>query len=352
MIEKNTKYIKVDPANFAGGDLAGAAEIIRTGGLVAFPTETVYGLGANALDPGAVRAIFRAKGRPADNPLIVHLAEISQVYDLAEDITVPAQRVMEAFWPGPLTLVLPKKSAVPLEVTAGLNTVAVRMPDHPVALELIRSAGVPVAAPSANSSGKPSPTTARHVLEDLDGKIDAIVDGGVCRVGLESTVLDMTSENPAILRPGGITREDIEGVIGYVAFDFGSGETDATEVPRSPGMKYTHYSPRAEVIVVTGDNYSKIFERVTQLLDEYRPEKKVGVLASSENVKGYAADGIFTLGSRGDLETVARNLFHGLRSLDEQRMDLIIAEGYPESGIGAAIMNRLNKASGHNVIYV
>jgi len=352
LTEKKTKYIKVDPADSAGCVIAEAAEIIRAGGLVAFPTETVYGLGANALDPEAIKAIFRAKGRPADNPLIVHLAEISQVYDLAEDITVPAQRVMEVFWPGPLTLVLPKKTTVPREVTAGLNTVAVRMPDHPVALELIRSAGVPVAAPSANSSGKPSPTTAHHVLEDLDGKIDAVVDGGVCRVGLESTVLDMTAEPPVILRPGGITREDIEGVIGYVAFDSGSVGTEVTEVPKSPGMKYTHYSPRAEVIVVTGDNFGKIFERVTQLLDEYRPEKKVGVLASSETVKGYTADGIFTLGSRDNLETVARNLFHGLRSLDEQQMDLIIAEGYPETGIGAAIMNRLNKSSGYNVIYV
>ena len=352
MTEKKTKYIKVDPDNSAGGAIAEAAEIIKAGGLVAFPTETVYGLGANALEADAVKAIFRAKGRPADNPLIVHLAEISQVYDLAEDISVPAQRVMEAFWPGPLTLVLPKKAAVPREVTAGLNSVAVRMPDHPVALELIRSAGVPVAAPSANSSGKPSPTTARHVLEDLDGKIDAVVDGGVCRVGLESTVLDMTSVNPTILRPGGITREDIEGVIGFVAFDSGSVGIDAIDAPRSPGMKYTHYSPRADVIVVTGENCSKIFERVTQLLNEYRPKKKVGVLASSETVKGYAADGIFTLGSRSNLETVARNLFQGLRSLDEQQMDLIIAEGYPESGIGAAIMNRLNKASGHNVIYV
>lgn len=350
MTESITRNIKVDPSAPVFDALAEAGQVIRTGGLVAFPTETVYGLGANALNPDAVKGIFRAKGRPADNPLIVHIADISQVNDLAEDVTVPARRVMEVFWPGPLTVILPKKAAVPDEVTAGLNSVAIRMPGHPVALELIRTAGVPVAAPSANSSGKPSPTTAQHVLEDLAGKIDLVVDGGPCRVGLESTVLDMTSEVPTILRPGGITREELEGILGHIAE---SGSTDAdAEIPRSPGMKYTHYAPRAQVIVVNGDNYVQIAAKVSQLLEQYRPRRRVGVLASSETGRGYAADEVFVLGSRGSLATVAQNLFYGLRHLDELGVDLIIAEGYPEAGIGAAIMNRLKKAAGQNVIYV
>jgi len=333
--------------------LAEAAHVLRSGGLVAFPTETVYGLGANALDPEAVTKIFRAKGRPADNPLIVHIAEISQVEDLSDDITVPARRVMEAFWPGPLTVVLPKKPGVPGEVTAGLETVAVRMPDHPVARELIRLAGVPVAAPSANRSGRPSPTTAQHVRNDLEGRIDVIVDGGACRVGLESTVLDLTSEPPVILRPGGVTREEIEGVIGHVEIDPALWELHDCRTPRSPGMKYAHYSPKAEVVVVAGDDYGKIFAKVSELILKYRSsDKKVGVLASLETGRGYSADAVFPVGSRANLATVAQNLFYGLRFLDDEEVDLIIAEGYPEEGIGLAIMNRLRKAAGNNVIYV
>ncbi len=334
-------------------ELAEAAHVLRSGGLVAFPTETVYGLGANALDPEAVNKIFRAKGRPADNPLIVHIAEISQVEDLSDDITVPARRVMEAFWPGPLTVVLPKKPGVPGEVTAGLQTVAVRMPDHPVARELIRLAGVPVAAPSANRSGRPSPTTAQHVRNDLEGRIDVIVDGGACRVGLESTVLDLTSEPPVILRPGGITREEIEEVIGPVEIDPALWELHDRGTPKSPGMKYAHYSPKAEVVVVAGDDYGKIFVKVSELILKYRSsDKKVGVLASLETGRGYSADAVYPVGSRANLVTVAQNLFYGLRFLDDEEVDLIIAEGYPEEGIGLAIMNRLRKAAGNNVIYV
>ncbi|MCL4441956.1 MAG: L-threonylcarbamoyladenylate synthase [Firmicutes bacterium] len=350
---KETKYIKIDPADPSKGAISEAGTILRNGGLVAFPTETVYGLGANVTNSEAVAAIFKAKGRPADNPLIVHISDVSQVYDLSDDVTVPAQRVMEAFWPGPLTVVLSKKPGIPDGVTAGLSTVAVRMPDHPVALELIKAAGVPLAAPSANTSGKPSPTTAQHVLQDLTGKIDMVVDGGACRVGLESTVLDLTSEPPVILRPGGVTRDDIEGILGRVEMENSAGDKGSLGTPRSPGMKYTHYSPRADVVVVTGEDYTVIFEKVAELIADYRAKnQKAGVLASTETARGYCSDEVFTVGSRARLETVAQNLFYGLRYLDEEDVDVIIAEGYPESGIGIAIMNRLKKAAGNKVIYI
>ncbi len=351
MTRRKTAYIKVNPVQPEQDAMQEAGRILKAGGLVAFPTETVYGLGADALNPVAVAKIFKAKGRPADNPLIVHISEIDQVYDLTGDLPAPARRVMEAFWPGPLTVVLPKKQTVPDRVTAGLSTVAVRMPDHPVALELIKSAGVPVAAPSANSSGRPSPTTARHVLNDLAGKIDLVLDGGACRVGLESTVLDLTAEPPVILRPGSITREDLEGILGRVEIDPAAAQRDAAGALKSPGLKYKHYSPKAELIVVTGDDYAKIFAEAAELVFKYRSlNKKVGVLASAETARGYCADAVFPAGSRARLETVAQNLFSGLRFLDEENVDLIVAEGYPESGIGAAIMNRLKKAAGNRIV--
>lgn len=353
MITSNKSvYIKVDPNDLNYDFIHEAGEILRRGGLVAFPTETVYGLGANALDASAVAKIFTAKGRPSDNPLIVHISEVSQVYDLADDLTVPAQRLMEVFWPGPLTVVLPKKPGIPPEVTGGLDTVAVRMPDNRIALEIIRAAGVPVAAPSANSSGRPSPTSAQHVLNDLEGKVDMIIDGGPCHVGLESTVLDLTSEPPVILRPGGITRERLEGVLGHVEVDPAVNRSNENLVPRAPGMKYTHYSPEAEVVIITGD-VNLIAGKVNQLIEEYHAEgKKVGLLVSDETTPLYGADEIYAVGSREQLETVARNLFNGLRNLESRGVDIIIAEGYPSGGIGDAVMNRLVKAAGHNIITV
>ncbi len=341
LMQKKTEMLSVTDE-----DLERAAQLIREGGLVAFPTETVYGLGASAMDPAAVSGIFTAKGRPGDNPLIVHIADVSQVYGLSEDITVPAQRLMEAFWPGPLTVVLPRKPGVPDVVTAGLDTVAVRMPDHPVALEVIRRAGVPVAAPSANSSGRPSPTSAAHVAEDLAGKIDAVVDGGPCRVGVESTVVDLTTEPPVILRPGGVTREELEGVLGHMetAASFTYGPVEA---PRSPGMKYRHYSPKAEVVLVTGGQPERVTEKINELISRYHCRgKQTGVLAAAETAGRYRADAVFNLGSRGCPEEIARNLFNGLRSLDMQGVDIIISEGYAETGIGTAVMNRLRKAAG------
>lgn len=351
---KQTKVLKIDePARPDRESLAAAGEILRSGGLVVFPTETVYGLGANALDADAVASIFRAKGRPSDNPLIVHICKLDQVYDLTDDFTVQAKRVAEAFWPGPLTLILPKKPSIPAQVTAGLDTVALRMPDHPVALALLDIAGVPVAAPSANTSGRPSPTTVEHVLRDLEGKVDMVVDGGSCRIGLESTVLDMTSEPPVILRPGGVSREDLEGLLGHVEADAAVYENDSPDTPRSPGMKYRHYAPKAKVVLVNGNALDKIQDKVNELIDAYHAQNMaVGVLASKETVKKYDAEAVFLVGTRTQLETVAQNLFHGLRYLDDCNVDIIIAEGYPDEGIGTAVMNRLKKAAGGNLVMV
>lgn len=351
---KQTKVLKMDePARPNRESLAEAGKILRSGGLVVFPTETVYGLGANALDADAVASIFRAKGRPSDNPLIVHICKIDQVYDLADDFTVQAQRVAEAFWPGPLTLILPKKPCIPAQVTAGLSTVALRIPDHPVALALLDVTGIPVAAPSANTSGKPSPTTVEHVLQDLAGKVDMVVDGGSCQIGLESTVLDMTSDPPVILRPGGVSREDLEGVLGHVEADAATYDHDSPGTPRSPGMKYRHYAPRAKVILVNGKELTKIYGKVDELIAAYHTRNMaVGVLASKETVKEYEAEAVFSVGSRAQLETVAQNLFHGLRFLDDCNVDIIIAEGYPDEGIGTAVMNRLGKAAGGNLVMV
>lgn len=345
---KRTLHIKVDPENPDLQQIDRAAEFLRNGGTVAFPTETVYGLGANALNAGAVADIFRAKGRPADNPLIVHIAEPAMLGELAVDITFPARRVTEAFWPGPLTVVLPRQPAVSDVVTGGLDTVALRMPDHPVALALIRAAGVPVAAPSANLSGRPSPTMAAHVLEDLAGRIDAVLDAGPCRVGVESTVLDMTVEPPVILRPGGVTREELEGVLGHVAE---ADVPDNAAAPRSPGMKYTHYAPHAQMVVVNIADLAAMRRRVVKMAEDYRREgKKVGILATDETASDYKADEILSLGVRQDLAAVSRNIYGALRHMDQKCVEVIICEGFPAAGLGAAVMNRLSKAAGGNII--
>lgn len=318
-----------------------AAAYLQRGELVAFPTETVYGLGANAMSTAAVENIFVAKGRPSDNPLIVHIATTEQLHDIACDIPPVAYTLIEHFWPGPLTLVLPKKEAVSPRVTAGLNTVAVRMPNHPIALALIKASGLPIAAPSANRSGRPSPTTAKHVLDDLDGRIAAIVDGGPTGVGVESTVIDCTTSIPTILRPGGVTKEDIEQVIGVVDIDRALVEKEA--VPKSPGMKYTHYAPKAPLVVVHG---SSTF--LQQLVNEKRANGfKVGVLTTEERRDTYEADTIISCGQRSDLRTVAQQLYDALRTFDQTNVDIIYSEAFPNEGIGAAIMNRLLKAAGH-----
>ncbi|TWK38286.1 Threonylcarbamoyl-AMP synthase [Bacillus paralicheniformis] len=325
--------------------IAQAARLLKQNETVAFPTETVYGLGANAKHSEAVGKIYEAKGRPSDNPLIVHIAEIEQLGEFAEVDSPQAEMLMKRFWPGPLTLVLPCRPGVlSTKVTAGLDTVAVRMPDHPVALELIRQAGVPVAAPSANLSGKPSPTKAEHVVHDLNGRIAGIVDGGPTGVGVESTVVSCTGEIPVILRPGGVTKEQLEEAAGSVLID--QGLTDEKKAPMSPGMKYTHYAPEAPLAIVNGS-----VEDIQRLIGQYQKDgMKVGVLTTEERAGAYQADAVRICGRRDRLETVAAGLYDILRSFDEEQLDFIFAESFPEEGVGRAIMNRLLKAAGHRVI--
>jgi L-threonylcarbamoyladenylate synthase len=322
-----------------------AAQLLKSGEVVAFPTETVYGLGANAKDAKAVEKIFAAKGRPSDNPLIVHIAHPKQLEEMVSAIPDVAHTLIKHFWPGPLTLILPKKEGVISDpVTAGLPTVAVRMPAHPVALALIEASGLPLAAPSANISGRPSPTTAAHVFADLNGRIAGIVDGGETGIGVESTVLDCTTKVPTILRPGGVTKEALEKVIGNIAVD--SALTDERQTPKSPGMKYTHYAPKSPMAIVQG---SPAF--LQTLVNKQRAlGKKVGVLTTEENRSFYDADVVLACGSRHDLHTVASHLYDTLRKFDETDVDFIYSESFPTEGIGEAIMNRLKKAAGHQVI--
>jgi L-threonylcarbamoyladenylate synthase len=342
--------------------IAQAAAIIRRGGLVAFPTETVYGLGANGLDNEAAARIYAAKGRPADNPLILHIAQKHMVYDLAAEVSSEAQELIDAFWPGALTLILPKRAHIPYSVSCGLSTVGIRMPSHPVARELILEAGLPLAAPSANSSGRPSPTLAEHVAHDLDGKIDMILDGGAADWGLESTVAEITQEGVCVLRPGAVTIEQLRGVIANVWIDAAVKSTaddvytDDGFVPKSPGMKYRHYSPEAQVILVTGNER----QIVKYILDEARNTanyRETGILATEQSLKFYKSEEpgrqnltdkgvlILTLGDRNRPETLAANLFGCLRRFDELGVRRVYAEGISEQGLGLAVMNRLTKAA-------
>ena len=327
--------------------LARAAELIKGGQLVALPTETVYGLGANALDEAAVKRIYQVKGRPLDNPLIIHIADAMQLREYCRDVPPEADWLAERFWPGPLTMILRKKSIIPDFVSAGLDTVAVRCPDHPVALEIIRLAGVPIAAPSANISGSPSPTEAGHVVSDLGGKIRAIVDGGRCRVGLESTIIDLSVKPFAILRPGGITPEQIEKVIGPVILDSVLLSAFKEDKPRAPGMKYRHYSPRAQVVILRGNTVD-----AARYFNENGGEN-AAVLCFDGEEKFFDAGRILAYGKEGDSAAQARNLFSGLRELDRGRPAVIYARMPKETkGVGLAVANRLLKAAGFNVIEV
>ena len=317
-----------------------AAELLKMGQLVAFPTETVYGLGAYALNKEAVQGIYQAKGRPSDNPLIVHIWQKEQLTDLVSALPPLAETLMEKFWPGPLTLIFPKGEKVPPEITGGLDTVAVRMPNHPVALALLEACALPIAAPSANRSGKPSPTLASHVLHDLAGRIAAVVDGGAAEVGLESTVLDITQAVPVILRPGGITKEQLEAVIGVV--DVATPHGDKKETPRAPGMKYTHYAPEAPVIICQNQD-----KELQEKIDNFTG--KLGLMLSSETLTKLqlpASAVVVDLGSQNDLADIAANLFAALRTLDEAEVEIIYTEAFPHTQIGSAVMNRLSKAAG------
>lgn len=322
-----------------------AARIIRKGGAVAFPTETVYGLGADATNPRAVEMIFKAKNRPPDNPLIVHVTGMKQVEKLTREIPPAAYKLAERFWPGPLTLVLLKKDVVPAITTAGLSSVAVRVPAHSLALKLIEKAGVPLAAPSANLSGRPSPTMARHVLEDLAGRIDAILDGGPCPVGVESTVISLLSHPPILLRPGGVTLEDLEKALGGKILDFSGNPVEDKERPLSPGMKYRHYATRAPLYLVLGEGEA-LRKRILSLSEGFAMQgRKVGLLVSEEFRDVFSPAVLEILGSKKEPALAAKRLFDAMRRLDERGVDVIIAEGWEEREMGRALMNRLRKAA-------
>ncbi|MDR0266695.1 MAG: threonylcarbamoyl-AMP synthase [Paenibacillus sp.] len=340
-------------------ELQEAAALLRGGGVIAFPTETVYGLGADARSTSAVEAVFAAKGRPSDNPLIVHISDDSQLDGLVQHVGTTARRLMDALWPGPLTVVLPvQPDVLSPRVTAGLDTVGIRMPDHPVALALIEASGCPVAAPSANRSGRPSPTLAGHVLEDLAGSIDGVVDGGATGVGLESTVVQILDDGSVtVLRPGGVTLEQLSQAAGVpVHLDpaliaaAGSGSELA---PRAPGMKYTHYAPKGTLCIVTGDSPSEVSEWISGSLQKAAADGvRTGVLAFDEHISRYHADCIESLGSLSDLGTAAHRLYAALRRMDEEHIEFILSEACLEDGLGAAIMNRLRKAAGQEVIHL
>ena len=324
-----------------------AGEIIRSGGVVAFPTETVYGLGANALDEAAVKKIFEAKGRPSDNPLIVHICDKSQICELAQEVSDAAQKLIDAFMPGPFTIILKKKNIVPTAVTAELDSVGIRLPMQKTAVEFIKAAGVPVAAPSANLSGKPSPTKAKHVVADMWGRIDAIIDGEDCTVGVESTIVDATGEVPVLLRPGGITYEELCRVVPQTVVDKNVLKSVAAqEQPKCPGMKYKHYSPKAEVVVVEGES-SAVQKKINELLLQ-NAEKTVGILT----MFGSGYDRGIMIGGGENNKEYAKNLFSALRSFDDLGADIVFAEFCDTDGYGLAVKNRLYKAAGYNIIKV
>lgn len=383
-----TKRIKIeDTQRIRKEELAEAAEILRQGGLVAFPTETVYGLGANALNEEAAKKIYAAKGRPSDNPLIAHVADFEAVKPLVREIPEAGKKLMEQYWPGPLTLVFPKSEIVPFGTTGGLETVAIRMPEHEVARMLIRLAGVPVAAPSANTSGRPSPTTADHVYQDMNGKIEILVDGGSVGIGLESTIVDVSGEVPVMLRPGAITLEMLRETLGEVEIDPAiTGPIRADVKPKAPGMKYRHYAPKAELVLVEAaeTTQSEVAEdeaaegagaesaaedgktmredvaktsRVVKKIRELTRKKleagyRVGVICTDETRECYEEGIIRSLGIRSEEETIAHNLFAVLREFDDLQVDYIYSESFSRERLGQAIMNRLTKAAGYRILKV
>ena len=326
-----------------------AGEILKQGGLVAFPTETVYGLGANALDEEAAMKTYAAKGRPSDNPLIVHIADVEALDKIVTHVPEKAKKVIDKFWPGPLTLIFDKKDIVPMGTTGGLDTVAVRMPVHKIALEVIRAAGGYVSAPSANKSGRPSPTRAAHVEEDLSGEIDMIIDGGGVEIGLESSILDVTVDPPMILRPGAITKEMFEEVIGEVTIDQAI-LSDTGEAPKAPGMKYRHYAPKAQLTIVEGVQ-EDVVKAIKQLAYKHKKNgEQVGIIATNETMNSYTNGIVKSIGARSNENSIAKNLYKVLRAFDEEEVSFIYSEAFDEEGIGYAIMNRLGKAAGHQVI--
>ncbi len=347
METKITNLNGIDDINY----IREAAQVIKDGGVVAFPTETVYGLGANALDEKCVKKIFIAKGRPQDNPLIIHVAS-KDISKYAKNIPEIATKLMDRFWPGPMTLILEKKDIIPMETSANLDTIGIRMPSNEVALELIKESGVPIAAPSANISGRPSPTDIERCIEDLTGRVDYIIGGQKSEVGLESTIVDCTVYPPIVLRPGGITLEKLREVDENIIIDKGLLNNLEEFKPKAPGMKYRHYAPNAKLKIIRG-NKEKTIEKINEMVQNYIDDgKRVGLLITKENSHRYPKGEKVILGEENNLEEIASNLFEALRSFNDLNVDIILAEAFNEEGLGVAIMNRLSKAAGHDVINV
>lgn len=344
----NTTISKIDRKNIDNKIIKNAGKIINKGSLVAFPTETVYGLGADGLNEEACKHIFEAKGRPNDNPLILHISNISMLYNLTDDINEESKKLMESCWPGPLTIIFKKSGKVPSAVTAGLDTVAIRYPKDEIALALISAANTPIAAPSANLSGKPSPTRAIDVYQDLNGKIPLIIDGGSCDIGIESTVIDLSEQVPTILRPGYYTYEYIKDILPNVRLD--DSIIDSKKIPKSPGQKYTHYAPKAKMEIYVGEKASD--EILKKAIDEKKKGKKVGVLIFEDQLSKFKDFKLISLGNRQELTYMSHVLFTSLRLMDDENVDLILAEGVSEEGLGKSIMNRMKKSASFNVNYV
>lgn len=332
--------------------LSRAGAVIKNGGLVAFPTETVYGLGGDALNPESSQKIYAAKGRPSDNPLIVHIADMEQLDKIVSEVPENAKKLANAFWPGPLTMILKKSDVVPVQTTGGLDTVAVRMPSHPLALIFINKAGGYVAAPSANLSGKPSPTTAKYVKQDMMGRIDMIIDADGVEIGLESTIVDLTGEVPMILRPGYITQEMLSRVVGETDMDVTIFESNSTQAPKAPGMKYRHYAPKGELVIVEGEPEAVVSYINEQTSLHRQKGEKTGVIGTDELISEYHADSIKNAGSRREPLLVAKQLYTFLREFDDENVEYMYAEAFEGTGLGQAIMNRLLKAAGHKIVKV
>lgn len=352
MVIMKTKIIRLKEQQIDRQAIEEAGQMIRGGGLVAFPTETVYGLGGDALNASSSGKIYAAKGRPSDNPLIIHIANMDALEKIVKEIPEAAYRLASRFWPGPLTMIFHKADCVPLETTGGLSTVAVRMPSNKIALALIEASGGYIAAPSANLSGRPSPTVARYVIQDMDGRIDMILDGGEADIGLESTIIDLTGKEPMILRPGYITEEMLTEAIGWVETDRTIIEGNSKQAPKAPGMKYRHYAPKGSLTIVEG-----VGERVTGFINEQlsvckKQGRRCGVIATDETAGDYLADSVKSAGSRMHEEQIAKHLFRILREFDDEEIEVMYAESFEGKGVGQAIMNRLLKAAGHQIIKV
>lgn len=345
-----TQIVKMEEDNLDEQALQEAGALIRAGGLVAFPTETVYGLGGDALNGASSGKIYAAKGRPSDNPLIIHIAQMEDLAFIVKEIPKAAYRLAQRYWPGPLTMIFHKAECVPRETTGGLDTVAVRMPSNKIAQVLIREGGGYIAAPSANRSGRPSPTAARYVVEDLEGRVDMIIDGGAADLGLESTIIDLTGDKPVILRPGYITEEMLRETLGQVETDQTIIDGNSGQAPKAPGMKYRHYAPKGSLLIVEGEEDRRVSYINEQLTLQKKQGRRTGVIATDETAGKYFADSVKSVGKRCNEEQIAKALFRILREFDDEEIQTIYAESFESRGVGYAVMNRLLKAAGHQVI--